>query len=65
MPKSLKRMTLNELRAELELTRPAWELELRELGDFLADGLLPALSADARRHQLVRDEIRHRAWRGG
>ena len=41
-------MTLQELRDELDRTRPAWE-ELADLDDVLKDGQLPALSENARR----------------
>jgi len=39
-------MTLQELRDELERTRPAWD-ELADFGDVLEDGELPALCEDA------------------
>jgi len=42
-------MALQELRDELDQTRPAGE-GLVDLDDVLKDGQLPALSADARRH---------------
>ncbi len=52
-------MTLQELRDELDRTRPAWE-ELADLDDVLENGQLPALVEDARRHQLVQKELLRR-----
>ena len=52
MEKSLQWMMLQELRDELDRTRPAWD-ELADLDDVLEDGELPALSEDARRHEPV------------
>jgi hypothetical protein len=52
MEKSVQSMTLQELRDELDRTRPAWD-ELAELDDVLEDGELPALSEGARLHELV------------
>jgi hypothetical protein len=49
MNKPVQWMTLQELRDELELTRPAWEAT--DLDGFLADGQLPPLSQVAHRHQ--------------
>ena len=49
-------MTLQELRDELDRTRPAWD-ELADLDDVLEDGELPALSKDACRHDLVLNEF--------
>ena len=48
MEKSAQWMTLQELRDELDRTRPAWD-ELADLDDVLQDGELTALSEDARR----------------
>jgi len=59
----LQRMTLQELRDELDRTRPAWE-ELANLDDVLKDGQLPALAEDARRHQLVQNELLRRPSEG-
>jgi len=53
-------MTLQELRDELDRTRPAWD-ELADLDDVLQDGELPALSEDARRHEVVLNELRRRS----
>jgi hypothetical protein len=50
-------MTLAELRDELELTRPAWEVDHADLDRFLACGQLPAPTKDAHRHRLVADEL--------
>ena len=52
-------MTLQELRDELDRTRPAWD-EFADLDDVLQDGELPALSEDARRHELVLNELLRR-----
>ena len=52
-------MTLQELRDELDRTRPAWD-ELADLDDVLQDGELPALSEDARRHEQVLHELLRR-----
>ena len=41
MEKPVQWMALQQLRDELERTRPAWETT--DLGDGLADGQLPAL----------------------
>ena len=49
-------MTLQELRDELERTRPI--LEAADLGRVLADGQLPVMSKDVvHRHQLVANEM--------
>ena len=52
-------MTVQELRDELEWTRPAFEAT--ELDYVLADGHLPVVGdEDAHRHQVVVDEmLRH------
>ena len=63
MEKSVQWMTLQELRDELDRTRPAWE-ELADLDDVLEDGQLPALGEDARRHQLVQNELLRRPSNG-
>jgi hypothetical protein len=60
MEKSAQWMTLQELRDELDRTRPAWD-ELADLDDVLQDGELPALSEAARRHELVLNELRRRS----
>jgi len=51
--------TLQDLRDELDRTRPAWE-ELADLDDVLENSQLPALVEDARRHQLVQKELLRR-----
>ena len=58
MEKPVQWMTLQELRDELDRTRPTWEST--DLGPFLADGQLPALSKDVHRHQLVANELLRR-----
>jgi hypothetical protein len=63
MEKSAQWMTLQELRDELDRTRPAWE-ELADLDDVPEDGELPALSEDARRHELVLNELLRRPNNG-
>ena len=63
MGKPVQWMTLQELRDELERTRPAWD-ELGELGGVLTDGQLPALGEEARRHQLVAYELLRRPNNG-
>ena len=59
MEKSVQWMTLQELRDELGRTRPAWD-GLADLDDVPEDGELPALSEDARRHELVLNELLRR-----
>ena len=56
-------MTLQELRDELDRTRPAWD-ELADLDDVPKEGELPALSEDARRHELVLNELLRRPNNG-
>ena len=56
-------MTLQELRDELNRTRPAWD-ELADLDDVLEDGELPAVSEDARCHELVLNELLRRPNNG-
>jgi hypothetical protein len=63
MGKPVQWMTLQELRDELDRTRPAWEAEVGELG-VLTDGQLPALGEEARRHQLVAHELLRRPNNG-
>ena len=61
MEKPVQWMTLQELRDELERTRPAWET--LDLDGVLAGSELAALSEDAHRHQLVADELLRRpSW---
>jgi hypothetical protein len=58
MEKPVQRMTLPELRNELERTRPAWEA--MDLDGVLAFDQLPVLDEDAHRHQLVANELLRR-----
>jgi hypothetical protein len=51
-------MTLQELRDELDRTRPAWDAT--DLDDAVAEGELPVLSKDAQRHQMVVNELLRR-----
>jgi len=64
MGKPVKWMTLQELRDELDRTRPAWEAEVGELGGVLTDGQLPSLGEEVRRHQLVANELLRRPNNG-
>ena len=57
-------MTLQELRDELERTRPAWDAEVADLDGVLADGEHAALSEDAHRHQMVANELLRRPSEG-
>ena len=63
MGKSVQWMTLQELRDELDRTRPAWD-ELADLDDVLEDGELPALREDAPRHKLVLNQLLRRLNNG-
>jgi hypothetical protein len=63
MEKSAQWMTLQELCDELDRTRPAWD-ERADLDDVPKDGELPALSEDARRHELVLNELLRRPNNG-
>ena len=56
MEKPVQQMTLQELRDELERTRPAWEA----MDVVLADGQFHALSEDAKRHRQVAKELMRR-----
>lgn len=58
----VQRMTLPELRNELERTRPAWEA--MDLDGVLAFDQLPVLDEDAHRHQLVANELLRRPSNG-
>jgi hypothetical protein len=60
MEKPMQWMTLQELRVELDRTRPAWEAEVADLDSVLADGQLPALGKEAHRHQMVENELLRR-----
>jgi hypothetical protein len=60
MEKPVQWMTLQELRDELERTRPAWEAGVAHLDGVFADGPLPALGEEAHRHQLVENELLRR-----
>jgi hypothetical protein len=62
MGKPVQWMTLQELRDELERTRPAWETLV--LDGVLAGSELAALSEDANLHQLVADELLRRPCEG-
>ena len=62
MEKSVQWMTLQELRDELHRTAQAWET--LDLDGVLADSELPALSEDARRHQMVANELLRRPNQG-
>jgi hypothetical protein len=62
MEKPVQRMTLPELRNELERTRPAWEA--MDLDGALAFDQLPVLDEDAHRHQLVANELLRRPSNG-
>lgn len=53
-----KWMTLQELREELERTRPAWDA--MDSDDAVAEGKLSVLSKDAQRHQMVANELLRR-----
>lgn len=64
MDQSVQRMTLQELRDDLERTRPAWEAEVADLDRVLADGELSALSEDAQHHQMVANELLRRPSEG-
>lgn len=58
--KPVQWMTVEELRAELERTRPAWESEAAKVDDLLATGEMPPLSDDAFRHRVVAGELMRR-----
>jgi len=60
MEKPVQWMTYQELRDELDRTRPAWEAGVADLNDVFADGQHPALGEDAHRHQLVANELLRR-----
>jgi hypothetical protein len=61
MEKPVHRMTLPEIRDELERTRPAWEAT--DLDGFLADGQLPVCSEARQRRQEVVEELLRRPCR--
>ena len=56
MRKPVQWMTLQELRDELERTRPAW----KAMDVVLAEGKAHAVSLDAHRHQEVANELLRR-----
>lgn len=58
MNKPAQWMPLQDLRDELERTRPAWEIT--DLDGVLADGQLPVVSQDVQRHQVLVDELLRR-----
>jgi hypothetical protein len=60
MEKPVQWMTLQELRAELDRTRPAWKAEVGDRESVLTGGQLPALGEDAGRHRLVQHELLRR-----
>jgi hypothetical protein len=60
MEKSVQSMTLQELRDELDQTRPAWEAEVGDLVGVLTDTQRPALGKESRRHQVVANELLRR-----
>jgi len=55
MEKLVQWMTLQELRDELDRTRPAWDA--MDLDRVLAGSELAAMSEDAHRHQMVANEL--------
>jgi hypothetical protein len=55
-------MMLQELRDELDRTRPTWEAA--DLDGVLTDGQLLELSKDAQRHKLVANELLRRPSNG-
>ena len=63
MEKPVEWMTLQKLRDELDRTRPAWD-DLADLEDVLEEGQLLGVIEDARRHQLVQQELQRRPSRG-
>jgi hypothetical protein len=62
--KTVEWMTLQELRDELDRTRPAWEAEVGHLEGVLAGDQLQALGEDAARHQLLHHELLKRPNNG-
>ena len=64
MQKPVQWMTLQELRDELERTRPAWDAEFADLNDLLAGGEHGALSENAQPSQVVADELLRRPSNG-
>lgn len=56
-------MTLQELRVELDRTRPAYDA-LADLDEFLDSGQPPALGEEAHRHQVVQSELMRRPSNG-
>jgi hypothetical protein len=60
MEKPVQWMTLQELRDELDRTRPAREAEVADMDGVLAGGQHPALGKEAHRHQLVANELLRR-----
>jgi hypothetical protein len=61
MEKPVQWMSMQELRDELERTRPAWEA----MDVVLADGQFHALSEDAQRHRQVAKELMRRPSESG
>lgn len=64
MEMSVRCMTLSQLRDELDRTRTAWEAEVGDLEGVLTDTQRPALGEDARRHQMVANELLRRPNNG-
>jgi hypothetical protein len=64
MEKPVQWMTLQELRVELDRTRPAWDVEVEDLEGVLAGDQLQALGEDAARHQLLQHELLRRPNNG-
>jgi hypothetical protein len=60
MEKPVQWMTQQELRDELERTRPAWEAGVADLDGVLAGGQHPALGEEAHRYQMVENELLQR-----
>jgi hypothetical protein len=63
MVRPVQWMTLQQLRDELDRGLPAWD-ELGDMEGVLTDGQLPALGVEARRHQLVVNELPRRSNNG-
>jgi hypothetical protein len=60
MEKPVQWMTQQELRDELERTRPAWEAGHADLDGVLAGGQHPAWGEEAHRYQMVENELLRR-----
>jgi hypothetical protein len=64
MSKPVRWMTLQELRDDLDRTRPAWESQLAHLDGVLADGEPADMDGDANRHRLIAEELLRRPSEG-